>query len=196
MLLLLLLLLFIFRYSWDFGDNSTVQNSTNRTITHSYIRNGAFCVLLIAKNDFSQAILNFKMTVLEAIEGFGFVKNITSVETGYPTNIGIEIRNGSNINVSVSFGDGSEPVWIVNIDNVLDIFVISLWHNYSSSGHYNVTTKAWNLLGTFTASSIAKVQDPIRNLTIQVNINKVFMLCNILRKEGPSDGPRKAWIHQ
>ena len=126
---------------------------------------------VVAKNDFSEAILNFKISVVEAIDGFGFVKNITPVETGFPTNIGIEIRNGSHVNVSVSFGDGSEPMWIVNIDNVLDIFVISVWHNYTSSGKYNVTITAQNVLNFLTASTIAEVQDPVRNLTIQVNNN-------------------------
>ena len=160
---------YVFRYSWDFGDNSTMQNTTNRTITYSYPSNGDYCVVLRASNDFSEAILNFKITVAEEITGFGFVKNITPVETGFSTNIGIEVRNGSNFNVSVSFGDGSEPVWIINIDDVMDIFVISLWHNYSSAGDYNVTIKAWNILSTLTASSIAKVQDPLWNLTVQVN---------------------------
>ena len=68
------------------------------------------------------------MMVVTAIDGFGFVKNITTVQTGYPTNIGIEVRNGSSVNVSINYGDGSEPMWIVNIDDVLDIFVITLWH--------------------------------------------------------------------
>jgi len=107
--------------------------------------------------------------VVTPINGFGFVKNITPVETGYPTNIGIEIRNGSNVNVTVNFGDGSDPVWIVNVDDILDIFVISLWHNYSTAGHYNVTIQARNLLDSMTASSIAQVQDPIRNLTVKVS---------------------------
>ena len=91
------------------------------------------------------------------------------METGFPTNIGIEIMNGSNVDVSVNFGDGSEPVWVVNVDDVLDIFVISLWHNYSTAGQYNVTIKAWNQLNTKTASKIAEVQNPVWNLTIQVN---------------------------
>ena len=161
-----------FRYQWDFGDNSTIQNTTNRTMTHTYSRSGDFCVLLTAKNDFSEALISLKVSVVEAVEGFGFVKNITTVETGFPANIGIEIRNGSNFNVSVHFGDGSQPVWIVNINDVMDIFVISLWHNYSSAGHYNVTIKAWNVLNSLTASTMALVQDPVRNLTIQVSKDK------------------------
>lgn len=164
-----MIIVLFFRYSWDFGDNSTVQNTTNRTTTHMYTTNGEFCVFLVAKNFFSEAILNFKIAVASPIDGFGFVKNITPVETGYPTNIGIEIRNGSNVNISVNFGDGTEPVWIVNVDDILDIFVISLWHNYSTAGQYNVTIQARNLLDFFTASSIAEVQDPIGNLTIKVS---------------------------
>lgn len=158
-----------FRYVWNYGDNSTVQNTTNRNITHMYTSPGDYCVLLMAKNVFSEAILNFKISVVTPIDGFGFVKNITPVETGFPTNIGIEIRNGSNVNVSINFGDGSEPMWIVNIDDVLDIFVISVWYNYSTAGLYNVTIKAWNQVDTLTASNIAEVQDPVWNLTIQVN---------------------------
>ena len=154
---------------WDYGDNSTVHNTTNRTITYMYTSHGEYCVLLVAKNFFSEAILNFKIMVVAPINGFGFVKNITPVETGHPTNIGIEIRNGSNVNVSVNFGDGSESVWIVNVNDILDIFVISLWHNYSTAGLYNVTIQAQNLLDSFTESSIARVQDPVRNLTIKVS---------------------------
>ena len=138
-------------------------------MTHSYSKTGEFCVLLTAKNDFSEVLISFKISVVTEVDGFGFVKNITTVETGFPTNIGIEIRNGSNFNVSVDFGDGSQPVWIVNINEVLDIFVISLWHNYSSAGHYNVTIKAWNVLNSLTDSTMALVQDPVRNLTIQVS---------------------------
>lgn len=173
-----------FRYAWDYGDNSTVQNTTNRTISHMYTSHGEYCVLLVAKNFFSEAILNFKVSVVTPIDGFGFVKNITPVETGYPSNIGIEIRNGSNVNVSINFGDGSEPVWIVNVDDVLDIFVISLWHNYSMAGLYNVTIEARNLLDSLTASSIAQVQDPLGNLTIQVNNltqNTALFLQQIIR---------------
>ena len=132
-------------------------------MTHTYSRSGDFCVLLTAKNDFSEALISLKISVIEAVEGFGFVKNITTVETGFPVNIGIEIRNGSNFNVSVHFGDGSQPVWIVNIDEVMDIFVISLWHNYSSAGHYNVTIKAWNVLNSLTASTMALVHPRPRN---------------------------------
>lgn len=138
-------------------------------MSHSFSSVGDYCVFLSAKNFFSEAILNFKISVVTGIDGFGFVKNITPVETGFPTNIGIEVRNGSNVNVSINFGDGSETMWIVNIDDVLDIFVISLWHNYSTAGHYNVSIKAWNPLNTLTATSMAEVQDPVRNLTIQVN---------------------------
>lgn len=123
----------------------------------------------MARNPFSEAILSFKISVVTPIDGFGFVKDIIPVETGFPTNIGIEIMNGSNVDVSVNFGDGSEPVWVVNVDDVLDIFVISLWHNYSTAGQYNVTIKAWNQLNTKTASKIAEVQNPVWNLTIQVN---------------------------
>lgn len=173
-----------FRYAWDYGDNSTVQNTTNRTISHMYTSHGEYCVLLVAKNFFSEAILNFKVSVVTPIDGFGFVKNITPVETGYPSNIGIEIRNGSNVNVSINFGDGSEPVWIVNVDDVLDILVISLWHNYSMAGLYNVTIEARNLLDSLTASSIAQVQDPLGNLTIQVNNltqNTALFLQQIIR---------------
>ena len=122
----------------------------------------------MAKNFFSEAVVSFKISVVSAVDGFGFVKNITPVETGFPTNIGIEIRNGSNVNVSINFGDGSEPMWIVNIDDILDIFVISLWHNYSTAGLYNVSIMAWNPLNSMTARSIAEVQDPVWNLTIQV----------------------------
>lgn len=154
---------------WDYGDNSTERNTTNRTISYMYTSHGEYCVLLVAKNFFSEAILNFKITVVAPINGFGFVKNITPVETGHPTNIGIEIRNGSNVNVSVNFGDGSESVWIVNVNDILDIFVISLWHNYSTAGLYKVTIQAQNLLDAFTESSIAKVQDPVRNLTMRVS---------------------------
>ena len=150
-----------------------------------YTTNGEFCVFLVAKNFFSEAILNFKISVATPIDGFGFVKNVTPVETGYPTNIGIEIRNGSNINVSVNFGDGSEPVWIVNVDDILDIFVISLWHNYSTAGQYNVTIQARNLLDFFTASSIAKVQDPIRNLTIKVR--KLTQIKALFPKQSPEE---------
>lgn len=160
----------LYRYRWNFGDNSTIQNSTNRTITHTFSSTGDYCVLLSATNFFSEALISLKMMVVTAIDGFGFVKNITTVQTGYPTNIGIEVRNGSSVNVSINYGDGSEPMWIVNIDDVLDIFVISLWHNYSAAGLYNVSIKAWNILNTVTANSIAEVQDPVRNLTIEVNI--------------------------
>lgn len=159
----------VFRYIWDFGDNSTKQNSTNRNMTYTYSSSGDFCAYLTAKNGFSEAMVSLKIKVVTTIEGFGFVKNITPVETGFPTNIGIEVRNGSDFNVSVDFGDGSEPVSIVNIDEVLNIFVISLWHNYTCSGNYNVTIKAWNLVTSLSFSSIAEVQDPVRNLTVQVN---------------------------
>ena len=152
---------------WNFGDNST-ENTTSRNITHSYASIGTYCLVLVAKNDVSEAIISFKISVSQAIEGFGFVKNITPVETGYPTNIAIEIRNGSKVNVSVSFGDGSEPVWIVNIDNIMDIFVISVWHNYTTSDHFNVTITAQNALHTLTASTTAEVQDPVTILSIQV----------------------------
>ncbi|XP_022779645.1 uncharacterized protein LOC111321123 [Stylophora pistillata] len=154
-------------YRWEFGDNSTVLNSTNRTTTHTFSSTGDFCVLLSVTNFFSEALINLKMTVVTAIDGFGFVKNITTVQTGSPTNIGIEVRNGSNVNVSIDYGDGSPPLWIVNIDDVLDIFVISVWHNYSAPGLYNVSIKALNVLSTHTATSIADVQDPVRNLTIE-----------------------------
>ncbi|KAJ7360536.1 hypothetical protein OS493_015640 [Desmophyllum pertusum] len=58
-------------------------------------------------------------------------------------------------------------MWIVNIADVLDIFVISLWHNYSTAGHYNVSIWASNPVNSMTANKIADVQDPVRNLTIQ-----------------------------
>lgn len=96
--------------------------------------NGEFCVFLVVKNFFFEVIFNFKILVVVLIDGFGFVKNIILVEMGYLINIGIEIRNGSNVNVFVNFGDGFEFVWIVNVDDILDIFVIFLWYNYSMVG--------------------------------------------------------------
>lgn len=87
---------------------------------------------------------------------------------GSPTNIGIEIINGTDVNVTVSFGDSSPNLSITQIVDVKDLFVISAWHNYTTSGEFNVTVTAWNRLGSITKSMLAVVQEPVNNLTIKV----------------------------
>ena len=131
---------------------------------------GIFCIDLVAVNDVSQAHTNLRIQVFTSVDGFGFIAPITPVQTGFATNVGIGITEGSNANVSVSFGDQSASVWIVQIDEVMDFFVISVWHNYTKSGHYNVNISAWNVLGSTVNSTIAIVQDPVCNLTIQVSM--------------------------
>lgn len=160
---------FVFRYQWNFGDHSTIQNTTNQSITYSYSTAGVHCVLLTAKNAISEKLATFKISVLSLVGGLSFVSKITPAQTGASTRIGVEVRNGSDFNVSVNYGDGSPPVVISRVDDVLNSFVISLRHNYSSPGQYNVSVKAWNALNTETISSIAVVQDPVWNLTFQVS---------------------------
>lgn len=160
---------FVSRYQWDFGDHSTIQNTSNRTITYVYSAAGVYCVVLTAKNAISELPVTFKVSVLSPVGGLSFVSKITPAQTGTSTRIGVEVRNGSNFNVSVNYGDGSTSVMISKVDEVSNTFVISLRHNYSSPGKYNVSVRAWNALNTETISSIAMVQDPVWNLTFQVS---------------------------
>ncbi|XP_068694084.1 polycystin-1-like protein 2 [Montipora foliosa] len=154
-------------YQWDFGDKSQIQNTTNRNITYAYSTNGDYCILLSVKNAVSEKNKSFKVAVLTAIGGLTIFDNITTVQTGASTHISVEIKNGSRFNLSLNFGDGSQPLTITNVDDISSSFVISLRHNYSFAGRYNFTVKAWNALNTETASSLAVVQDLVGNLTIQ-----------------------------
>ena len=159
----------VLRYQWDFGDNSQIQNTTNRNITYAYSTTGDYCILLSVKNAVSEKNKSFKVAVLTAIGGLTIFDNITTVQTGASTHISLEIKNGSRFNLSSNFGDGSQPLTITNVDDISNSFVISLRHNYSFAGRYNFTVKAWNALNTETASSLAVVLDLVGNLTIQVS---------------------------
>ena len=155
-----------FSYVWDFGDNS----STSNVGAHTYNKEGTYCVKVVANNPVSEAQLTFDVTAVEAVEGLDFIEQTKPVSLGMEAKIGIELLNGTNVNVTIEFGDSSPPVHIVDIENVKDLFVISAKHNYTDVGEYNVTVIAQNKLNTMVKSMVIIVEIPITNLTVKVRL--------------------------
>ena len=151
-------------YSWNFGDNSTMNSSKSST-THVYTYPGLYLITLYASNSVSKFAVNVGIELLDPIRGC-HIQPIRAVVLGKPIILKWRCAFGSNVTFSVNFDDGhiSEflPVSHTFIGN-------NLSYTYSSAGHYVVKIAISSPLGiNVSLTEDALVEIPVKGLEVRL----------------------------
>ncbi|KAM4632478.1 polycystin-1 [Discoglossus pictus] len=120
-------------YSWDFGDGSFLDESTDATVNYTYINIGMYNVSLKAKNNISEVSAIETFTVHEEITGLCVSTN-EPTERGLQTFVNASVETGDNITWTYTMGDGS--VFVGNEPMIN--------HTYSKDGNYIINVTASN----------------------------------------------------
>ena len=147
------------RYTLHTMDGKTT-NSTDKVIPYTYTTAGRYKVVLIASNDVSSMLVNCtEIIVQDVIEGLKYTSVNHSVAVNAPAEIHWRLTQGSELLVSIDYGDGSQK--IVNRSlSVGDIFVAISTHNYTEPGEYDVVLNASNLVDSKTINTTVYVETP------------------------------------
>lgn len=124
-------------YTWDFGDNSSLQQGRERRVHHAYAQSGTYTVCVNVNNTVSNKGSCKVIMVYEDIDG---LEVRTSAPTEFNTPIIVEatLEAGNNVSWSFSMGDGTvlvraEP-WVE--------------HTYVKDGNYTVNVTATNAVSS------------------------------------------------
>ena len=147
------------RYTLHTMDGKTT-NSTDKVIPYTYTTAGRYKVVLIASNDVSSMLVNCtEIIVQDVIEGLKYTSVNHSVAVNAPAEIHWRLTQGSELLVSIDYGDGSPK--IVNRSlSVGDIFVAISTHNYTEPREYDVVINASNLVDRKTINTTVYVETP------------------------------------
>lgn len=151
-------------YSWNFGDNSTV-NSLKSSTTHVYTYPGQYLITLYASNSVSKFAVNASIEILEPIRGC-HIQPIRAIVLGKPIILKWHCAFGSNVTFSVNFDDGH----IAEFRPVSDNFIgNNLSHTYTSAGHYEIKIVVSSPLGTnVSLTEHVLVEIPVQGLEVRL----------------------------
>ena len=163
-------------YIIDYGDNGSSQIVTTNSVLKTYNDVGVYNVSVEAANQISSHKIVKTITVQNKIQGLAFISQIKAVEIGFPTVISWRIIAGSDVKYVIDYSDGSPP-------QILDASVVGInvtvHHNYSSAGEFQVKITAYNLVGpNSTISDKAVVDESILGLAAYAQRNTILMFEN------------------
>lgn len=120
-------------YTWDFGDNSSLQSGRERRVYHAYVNSGVYTVCVNVNNTVSSMDSCREMMVYEDIEGLE-VMSSSPTELNTPTVISATLEAGNNVSWTFVMGDG----------NVLTGTRPRVEHTYVKDGNYSINVTATN----------------------------------------------------
>ncbi|XP_072514001.1 LOW QUALITY PROTEIN: polycystin-1 [Salminus brasiliensis] len=124
-------------YTWDFGDNSSLQAGRERRVYHAYEYGGTYTVWVNVNNTVSSMNSCKEMMVYEDIEGLE-VTSSSPTELNTLTVVAATLEAGNNVSWTFAMGDGTvqtgaEP---------------RVEHRYIKDGNYTVNVTASNAISS------------------------------------------------
>lgn len=121
-------------YTWDFGDGSTVLQTTETTVEHEYSSVGSYTVFVTAADGTSSVSYLFPSEVVISSFSCEFVMVTTNVLVGADAVFRVvNLADSGATLFTWNFGDGSGPVYATETE---------VRHPYSAAGSYNVSVVA------------------------------------------------------
>ncbi|KAF5895661.1 polycystin-1, partial [Clarias magur] len=124
-------------YTWDFGDNSSLQQGRERRVYHVYAQSGTYTVCVNVNNTVSSKDSCKVIMVYEDVDGLQ-VRASTPTEFNTPTVIAATLEAGNNVSWTFSMGDG----------NVFMRTEPLVEHTYVKDGNYTVNVTATNAVSS------------------------------------------------
>ncbi|KAF7689316.1 hypothetical protein HF521_012669 [Silurus meridionalis] len=124
-------------YTWDFGDNSSLQQGRERRVHHAYAQSGTYTVCVNINNTISNKDNCKVIMVYEDIDGLE-VEASTPTEFNTPTIVKATLEAGNNVSWSFSMGDGTV---LVRAEPHVE-------HVYVKDGNYTVNVTATNAVSS------------------------------------------------
>ncbi|XP_021333081.1 polycystin-1 isoform X1 [Danio rerio] len=124
-------------YTWNFGDNSSIQQGRERRVPHAYTHSGIYNICVNVNNSISSTDTCANIIVYEDIKGLE-VMSSAPTEHNTPTVIRASLEAGNNVTWSFDMGDGKvhksvEP---------------QIKYKYREDGNYTVNVTAENAVSS------------------------------------------------
>lgn len=126
-------------YTWNFGDDSSLQQGRERRVYHAYAASGAYTVCVNVNNTISTNDTCRVVMVYEDVRGL-LVVSSGPTELNTPTVIRVSLESGNNVNWSFAMGDGTVIALEPGTEPQVE-------HRYKKEGNYMVTVTARNAIG-------------------------------------------------
>ncbi|XP_062867009.1 polycystin-1 [Trichomycterus rosablanca] len=127
-------------YTWNFGDNSSLQQGRERRVHHAYSRSGTYAVCVNVNNTISSNDTCKVLTVYEDVRGLAVAPS-GPTELNTPTLVRATLESGNNVSWSFSMGDDT----VIDLDPGAEPRVE---HRYKKEGNYTVNVTAANAVGS------------------------------------------------
>ena len=160
-------------YSWNFGDNNSMNTSKSST-THVYTYPGLYLLTLYASNSVSNVTATAGVELLDPITDC-HIQPIKGVVLGKPLTLKWHCAFGSNVTFSVQFDDGH----VAEFWPLSDSFIgNNLSYTYTSAGHYVVNIVVSSPLGVnVSLTERVQVEIPVEGLKVRLlNVDSTEVL--------------------
>uniref|UniRef100_A0A8C1XQ24 Polycystic kidney disease 1a n=1 Tax=Cyprinus carpio TaxID=7962 RepID=A0A8C1XQ24_CYPCA len=124
-------------YTWNFGDNSSVQLGRERRIPHAYAHSGVYNICVNVNNTISWTDTCMEVIVYEDVKGLE-VMSSAPTERNTPTVVTASLEAGNNVTWSFDMGDGM----------VHTVMEPEVEYTYRKDGNYTVNVTAKNAVSS------------------------------------------------
>ncbi len=154
------------RYQWNFGDGTPIESGGSMTITHPYMNDGAYRVVLTASNSAGNSVVSQLITVVRQVQ----------MPLARFTIYGVTIKNpamaGQSLNLNNTSHDGGDlpenVTYQWNFGNGFTRMVKQAVYSYATAGTYRLTLTVTNSIGSSSFSqTVVVTENAISGLTIQ-----------------------------
>ena len=154
---------------YEVGNNETLfQERIDSAITYShvYIKRGIKPLSLALSNPLSSQQFSCVIHVQDIVKDLQLFQAIKPVPTGNETLVEWFLLQGSDLTFEFDLGDGNfYSNTTFDIDGVLTVYAIN---TYATVGEYDVNITVYNDVSNLTLMTLAVVEDPIFNMTLEV----------------------------
>ncbi|KAL1281735.1 hypothetical protein QQF64_000538, partial [Cirrhinus molitorella] len=124
-------------YTWNFGDNSSIQQGRERRVPHAYAHSGVYSICVNVNNTISSTDTCLDVIVYEDVKGLA-VKSSAPTERNTPTVVMASLEAGNSVTWSFDMGDGK----------VLTGVEPKVEYTYRKDGNYTVNVTAKNAVSS------------------------------------------------
>ncbi|XP_039541161.1 polycystin-1 [Pimephales promelas] len=124
-------------YTWNFGDNSSIQQGRERRVPHAYAHSGVYNICVIVNNTISWTGTCAEVTVYEDVKGLE-VASSAPTERNTRTVVTASLEAGNNVTWSFDMGDGTV---FTGVEPQVE-------YSYRKDGNYTVNVTAKNAVSS------------------------------------------------
>uniref|UniRef100_A0A671KDU4 Polycystin-1-like n=1 Tax=Sinocyclocheilus anshuiensis TaxID=1608454 RepID=A0A671KDU4_9TELE len=124
-------------YTWNFGDNSSVQKGRERRVPHAYAHSGVYNICVNVNNTISWTDTCMEVIVYEDVKGLE-VMSSAPTECNTPTVVTASLEAGNSVTWSFDMGDGMVHM----------VMEPKVEYTYRKDGNYTVNVTAKNVVSS------------------------------------------------